>query len=831
LPASGWFNGALQLDGVDDYVDCGNDDRLNITDEITLAVWVKTNDSGNGEYNPYVSKGNHSYAIKHQYGNNIEFVIYDDWWYYVWYPVDSSFNDDWHHLAGTYDGSQLKLYVDGELEANSPYAGSIAGSTFNVNIGRNAEVTDRLYEGLIDDVVIFSRALNPEVIEYLRVHGGASFISDPNLSALWELDESSGAIAYDSSDNGIDGSLEPSSPLWQPAGGQLDGALEFDGFNDCVFIPNESRFDITDQVTVSAWIKVNAFERDWQSIVTKGDSAWRLHRLRDTNSIAFNCNLYPNSWGAKGSINVNNGQWHHVAGVYDETQAYLYVDGVLDNSEAAVGLIGTNDYPVMIGENAEQPGRFWNGLIDDVRIYTCALGPSEVYLLYSNICYVDADATGNNNGSSWTDAFNYLQDALAAQATSLCEIHVAEGTYKPDANSSNPSGTGDRAATFQLINGVSLKGGYAGFGQPDPNARDCDLYETTLSGDINTPGDDTDNCYHVVTSSGCDLNTVLEGFTITGGNAYGTNPEDRGAGMYNNNSSPAVTNCRFSGNIAAYGGGGMGNESNSNPIVTNCTFSGNIALYGGGGMGNVSSSPIVTNCTFSGNTVSNSGGGIGNVSSSPTITNCTFSGNSANFYGGGMFNDNSSPIVTNCTFSGNTATYDGGGMYNANSSPTVTNCILWGDTPDEIFDNSSTTTVTYSDVQGGWGGTGNIDANPLFDDADLRLSVGSPCIDAGDNSVITEGADLDGHPRIIDGDCNDTDIVDMGAYEFNYAYLGDFDYNCKVNFGDFAILGLAWLTEPPDENWNQFCDISIPANNKIDWADVKVLSDNWLAGL
>jgi hypothetical protein len=133
-------------------------------------------------------------------------------------------------------------------------------------------------------------------------------------------------------------------------------------------------------------------------------------------------------------------------------------------------------------------------------------------MLYSNICYVDADATGNNDGSSWSDAFNYLQDALA-QATSGWEIHVAEGTYKPDAKSSNPSGTGDRTATFQLVNGVILKGGYAGAGTPDPNARDVDTYQTVLSGDIGIDSGNSDNCYHVVTSSGCDLYTVLDGFT------------------------------------------------------------------------------------------------------------------------------------------------------------------------------------------------------------------------------------------------------------------------------------------------------------------------------
>ena len=864
-PAGGQVDGALQLDGVDDYVDCGNDERLNITDAITLSVWVNTNDAGNGQFNPYVTKGDQSYAIKHRDNNYIEFCIYDSGWHTVWSPVDSSFNGAWHHLAGTYDGSELILYVDGVLAANSLHTGSINGSTFNVNIGRNAEITDRFYDGLIDDVAIFSRALNGTDINNLMNNGGASFIGDPNLEALWELDESSGTIAHDSSGNGIDGSLEPTSPLWQPAGGQLDGALEFDGWNDCVFIPNESRFDITYQVTVSAWIKVKEFDKDWQAIVTKGDSAWRLHRLRDTNSIAFHCNLYPDDWGANGSVNVNNGQWHHVAGVYDGTRAYLYVDGVLDGSEAAFGLIGTNNYPVMIGENAEQTGRFWNGLIDDVRIYACALGPAEVYQLYSTICYVDADAAGNNDGSSWADAFNYLQDALA-QAAVGWEIRVAEGTYKPDANSSNPTGTGDRFATFHLINRAILKGGYAGAGTPDPNDRDVDAYLTVLSGDIGLKGNNYDNCFHVVTSIECNPNTVLDGFTITGGNAnytYGY-PHDCGGGMHNREgSSPMVTNCTFNGNSADYGGGMF--NSFSSPTVTNCTFSENRSRIWGAGMYNGESSPTVTNCTFSENRSTQRGGGIFNSVSSPTVTkciisnnsasygggmynysnshtkmtNCTFISNYANVIGGGMYNlDDSSPTVTNCTFSGNSAGNYGGGMHNRNgSNPTVTNCVLWHNLPDQINDweSSSLSTVTYSDVQGGWpDANNNIDADPYFVDAEagnLRLRPGSPCIDVGNNSEPNlPPTDLDGRPRIIDGDCDGIDVVDMGAYEFAFAYVGDFDNNCTVNFFDVSILARAWETEEGDPDWNWACDISYPPDNYIDWRDVAILCNNWLAG-
>ncbi len=178
-----------------------------------------------------------------------------------------------------------------------------------------------------------------------------------------------------------------------------------------------------------------------------------------------------------------------------------------------------------------------------------------------------------------------------------------------------------------------------------------------------------------------------------------------------------------------------------------------------------------------------------------------------------------------------------GGMKNySDAYPTVTNCIFWGNEPNEIVDHdASSTAFTFSNVQAGRPGTGNINADPCFIDAtggDLRLSSDSPCIDTGyNNEPNLPATDMDGHPRIIDGDCNDTEIVDMGAYEFNYAYIGDFDYNCSVNFADLSIFALAWLTEPADPQFNPFCDIGTPADNYIDWRDAAILCDNWLAGL
>lgn len=342
--------------------------------------------------------------------------------------------------------------------------------------------------------------------------------------------------------------------------------------------------------------------------------------------------------------------------------------------------------------------------------------------------------------------------------------------------------------------------------------------------------------------------------------------------MYNYESNPTVTNCAFNENSAYYAGG-IYVRAGSNATLTNCTFTGNFGDSKGGGIYNKGVTTLtyctftantgefraggmnnegtatLTNCTFRGNAASASngnGGGMSTFGGGSTLINCTFNGNSASFYGGGAYCQSGNHTMINCTFANNSVGRHGRALATSSASQVqLNNCILW-DGGDEIYDlagDPSTITITYSDVQGGWGGTGNINVDPRFVDADgpdnivgteddnLMLSpAGSPCIDAADNTAVpVDTVDLDGHPRILDGNCNDTEVVDMGAYEFNYAYMGDFDYDCDVDFEDFAILGLAWLTEPPDENWNRFCDISIPADSYIDWADLKVLTDNWLA--
>ncbi len=295
--------------------------------------------------------------------------------------------------------------------------------------------------------------------------------------------------------------------------------------------------------------------------------------------------------------------------------------------------------------------------------------------VYSKYIFVDAAASGAHDGTSWTDAYKYLQDALDAAEPGM-KIWVAEGTYKPDANSAHPFGTGAPTSTFQLINDVAVFGGFPSGGGAW-SERDPISHETVLSGNIIGLKGRRDNSYHVVTSIGTDPNTILDGFIITGGNADGSLPNERGGGMYIDGS-PTVRNCVFSENRANAFGGGICThwDGYSKPVLTNCVFTGNYAGSGGGMLNHASSEAMLVNCIFLANWAVN-GGGMHNYIGEPSVINCTFSGNSATNMGGGIYNNDSNLILTNSTLVGNSAN-EGGGLYNYNSSPALTNCILWG---------------------------------------------------------------------------------------------------------------------------------------------------------
>ncbi|MBN1766535.1 MAG: right-handed parallel beta-helix repeat-containing protein [Sedimentisphaerales bacterium] len=502
-----------------------------------------------------------------------------------------------------------------------------------------------------------------------------------------------------------------------------------------------------------------------------------------------------------------------------------------------------------------------------------------------SVIYVDDNAPAGGDGGSWATAYRYLQDAIYASGDPLSnrgEIHVGGGTYYPDQSEGGYVTPTDREASFVLQNNLAIRGGYRGWGGGgSPNDRDIEAFECILSGDYANNDDPCDPCsrdensYHIVIGSDTDASALLEGFTITAGHANSTNEHRYGGGIYNKNGGPTILYCNFVNNRAIYRGGGMYNYE-SNPIISHCMFIGNIASSDGG-IENLYSKVVVDSCIFNGNIAAYfpGKGGIGFAFSTGTVTNCSFSGNR----GGGLYGWNSDVTVTNCTFSGNFYPGHVGGLTIVlDSSLTMTNCVFWGNSESSyqisVWDEMDPT-ITYcifqdtwiycddpndhnlcldpiwgplfmrdSDDGGdGWGDDPNTpeDESANDDFGDLRLRPGSLCIDGGYNDADTDGqtpemdplpdTDLAGHDRIVDGDCDEDAIVDVGAYEFDLAFLGDCSGDCVINLVDFGILAGWWLDSPCDggNNWCDKADINTGGDVTLD--DLRIMARNWLAAV
>jgi len=472
------------------------------------------------------------------------------------------------------------------------------------------------------------------------------------------------------------------------------------------------------------------------------------------------------------------------------------------------------------------------------------------------ILYVREGGT-SETCTGWDDACD-LQTALAL-ADAPDEVWVAAGTYYPTANN-------DRNISFVMETGVAIYGGFAG-NETALSQRDWDANPVTLSGDIGEAANNADNSLHVVIASV--ENAVLDGFTITGGNAtdwsvfwgeYGGgmlilggsptltnltidhNSAEDGGGMANLSGQPAVTNVDFIYNIANSSGGGMYNN-NANPELVNVNFFINYAIYGGGmyntlgapllnnalfnynhawhggGMKNNNTDPILKNVTFWDNSAEYDGGGLHNSLSNLALENCTFFSNAALNSGGGVYSEISSSLtLTNVTLSSNTAyNENGGALYSdSSSSLNLVNAIVWGNSPNGIY--GGTSTVNYSTVQGGYPGTGNLSTDPvLLPIADnggfaetQALNTGSPAIDAG-SPDICQVIDQRGYIRPIDGDGVGGERCDMGSYEFNSTPV---EYFLSIN-----TTGNGTVTPSPDQEVYHYGDvITLSASADPGWS-------------
>ena len=380
-------NGALSLDGVNDYVEISGYKGVMGTAGRTCAAWIKT--SGSSANSVIMDWGTAGAEKKWLFGvfSTGELTVYT-WPSYI--KTNRTVTDNqWHHVAavltddGTPNVSEIKLYVDGQLQAvtaNSTQALNTV-SAGNVLIGAYdaAGTKGGYFNGLIDDAQIYDRAMSAPEIEALAL---------VSLQVHLPFDETAGTAAQDVSFNGRPGQLI-NGPVWQPGLDALGGALSFDGVDDYVEIPGYKGMQGTASRTCSAWIKTsgssaNAVIMDWGT--SDAEQKW-VFGLFSTGELT----VYTWPSYIKTSKTVTDNQWHHVAAVLTDdgtpnvSEIKLYVDGQLQvataNSTQALNTVPAGNVLIGAYDAAGTKGGYFHGAIDDVRIYDRALKASEIEYL------------------------------------------------------------------------------------------------------------------------------------------------------------------------------------------------------------------------------------------------------------------------------------------------------------------------------------------------------------------------------------------------------------------------------------------------------------------
>lgn len=446
----------------------------------------------------------------------------------------------------------------------------------------------------------------------------------------------------------------------------------------------------------------------------------------------------------------------------------------------------------------------------------CAIGTLAVQ---GDFLRVRSDASPGGDGSSWAQAFDDLQLAIGAAASGE-EIWVARGVYQPT------SGV-DRTISFTLKEGVAIYGGFAGIEeQRDQRNDDPASNGTVLSGDIDGNDINTDgnfiaeqhthiqglNSFHVVSSSagGATANAVLDGFTITGGQADGSGENGLGGGLYCLRSRVILANLVLAGNRATFGGGL--NCAFMDLVLSRSVVQGNHATSQGGGIYSIESDGTMTQVILAGNSAAMEGGGLYFDEGDVLLAQIICSGNAAGTTGGGMQVPDGHPMIVHSVFAGNSAGLFGAAI--GGFGVRLDNSIVWANSPVHPIDATSYQANDCVIEGGSLIGMNILTDDPRFvrrpnpaqnDFGDLRLLLGSPAIDAGNNaSVPMDVTDLDGdgqvaeplpmdmagRARILNG------TVDMGAYEGGYTTFaqahpglapdGDANANGFSNIGEYA---------------------------------------------
>lgn len=412
----GVYGRALTFDGSDDYVNLGNMAAYQPSN-VTVSAWFNTSSSNGmailrkrlGGYALEVGNGE---GLPGQAAGKVTFWIHDGT---NFHPVTSptTYNDGkWHQATGTFDGSSLRIYVDGNLKASSTAPVSIYYGSGSVAIGRDGDTNGKFFSGSLDEVKIYNFALNSSEVklEYNRsssavlgslstgaggtgvansvsraycVPGDTATCSPP--VAEWNFEEGSGGSAYDTSGNGNTGAWSGSGSRYGP--GKVGKGAVFNGTNDYVHMSDSTSLRPA-ALTVAAWFYYTTNNVDIIPI-QKGNGVSDCSRGR---SFALGMNwpapIFTISDGSSyeyaGGYNITipTNTWVYQVGTYDGSTLSLYYNGVLFDQKSTSLTISYSGYDMLIGggncDGSSTPSSFFNGRIDDVKVYNYARSAAQV---------------------------------------------------------------------------------------------------------------------------------------------------------------------------------------------------------------------------------------------------------------------------------------------------------------------------------------------------------------------------------------------------------------------------------------------------------------------
>jgi hypothetical protein len=380
---SGRFGGALSFDGTSSVITVNDSALLDLTNGMTLEAWVKPssftgwrtilykeNPGAGMAWSLYASDSNAPPAIYSATSGNP--------WRHVTGVAMLTLNA-WAHVAGTYNGSMLKIYVNGVMVRSVAAVGDMITTEGPLRIGGHS-ISSQFFKGLIDEIRIYNRALSQSEIQADMNAPVIGTVAPPTTGpiAAFDFEEGSGEMVSDSSGTGNTGFI--SSATWTTSG-RYGRALSFDGTSSMITVNDSASLDLTNGMTLEAWVKPSSLT-GWRTILYKENPgvglSWSLYASDSNAPPAVYSATDGNLWRhVTGTAMLTLNAWTHVAGTYNGSTLKIYVNGVMVKSVAATGNMPITEGPLRIGGHSLS-SQFFKGLIDEVRIYSRALSQTEI---------------------------------------------------------------------------------------------------------------------------------------------------------------------------------------------------------------------------------------------------------------------------------------------------------------------------------------------------------------------------------------------------------------------------------------------------------------------